>query len=288
MPFLDTGGVVAVDAPVAEALVRAALDLIAESNIKRLEFRHFSRDSEFLQDSNLKTVLTGDPRYSDYHACTMRHKVRMMLELPGSSDELLASFKSKLRSQIKKPIRDGVSVKTGGLELLNDFYHVFSINMRDLGSPVHSKKFIRSVIASLAGSAHIVVAYHDGNPLAGSIMVGYEDTLYNPWASSLKAYKRLNANMLLYWTMLEYGCNNGFRFFDFGRSTPNEGTYRFKAQWGAAAHPLEWMIIQKGPETTERPDNEKPSFSLAIQCWQKLPVAMTRWLGPKIRKHISL
>lgn len=288
MPFLDTGGVVAVDKPAADALMRAAMELTKESNAKRIEFRQFTQASTDDIQSGLDSLVHNGDQYAQFHSQTMRHKVRMVLELHDSADALMKSFKSKLRSQVKKPIRDGVTVKIGDIELLQDFYQVFCINMRDLGSPVHSKKYLASVVASLSGSARILVAYHDGIPLAGSIVVGYEDTLYNPWASSLKAYKRLNANMLLYWTMLEYGCNNGYRYFDFGRSTPNEGTYRFKAQWGATAHPLEWIILQKGLKKAEPSENEKSSFSLAIQCWQRLPVGLTRWLGPKIRKHISL
>ena len=288
MPFLDTGGVVAVDESAADALIRAAMELTGESNAKRIEFRHFTQASTDGIQSSLERLVDDVGPSTQFHSQTMRPKVRMVLELPESADVLMKSFKSKLRSQIKKPSRDGVTVKIGDIELLQDFYHVFSINMRDLGSPVHSKKYLASVVASLSGSARILVAYHDGIPLAGSIIVGYEETLYNPWASSLKAYKRLNANMLLYWTMLEYGCNNGYRNFDFGRSTPDEGTYRFKAQWGAVAHPLEWIILQKGLKKAEPPDDDKSSFSMAIQCWQRLPVGLTRWLGPKIRKHISL
>jgi len=288
MPFLDTGGVVAADTATAEALVQAALELTAESNSRRLEFRNFSTPSADGMCSTLKQLLDVNGRFASYHSYTIRHKVRMMLKLQDTADELLKSFKAKLRSQIKKPIRDGVTVEIGGQELIEDFYHVFSVNMRDLGSPVHSKVFITSFLASLEGMAHVLVAYHQGIPLAGSIIVGYGETIYNPWASSLRMYKRLNANMLLYWTMLEFGCNHGFRYFDFGRSTPNEGTYRFKSQWGAQPHPLEWTVIQRGEQPSEQPHDEKQSFSFAIQCWQKLPVGLTRWLGPKIRKHISL
>ena len=74
------------------------------------------------------------------------HKVRMVMELPESSDELMNSFKSKLRSQIRKPIKEGVETRIGQTELLDDFYHVFAINMKDLGSPVHSKRLFHNIL----------------------------------------------------------------------------------------------------------------------------------------------
>ena len=39
--------------------------------------------------------------------------------------------------------------------------------------------------------------------------------------------------MLIYWNILKYACENGYRIFDFGRCTPEENTFRFKKQWGA-------------------------------------------------------
>ena len=72
----------------------------------------------------------------------------MLLALPDSSQALMRSFKSKLRSQIHKPIKEGLKVRTGGQELVDDFYRVFVENMRDIGSPVHSRRFVEEVVAS--------------------------------------------------------------------------------------------------------------------------------------------
>ncbi|MBN1227625.1 MAG: GNAT family N-acetyltransferase, partial [Deltaproteobacteria bacterium] len=219
---------------------------------------------------------------------TKSHKVRMLLHLPDSSDTLMKSFKAKLRSQIKKPIKEGLLSKVGGLELLDDFYKVFSINMRDLGSPVHSKKLIQNVLKEFSEKSKIVMVYKDDQPIAGSIIIGFKDTLENPWASALRKYSRLSPNMLLYWTMLEYACDQGFQYFDFGRSSPDEGTYKFKEQWGADPTPLHWHYISLNNERASEETSEKSRFQNAIKYWQKLPVPLTKILGPMIRKHIGL
>jgi len=212
----------------------------------------------------------------------------MLLTLPKSSETLMKSFKSKLRSQVKKPIKEGLKSKVGGLELLDDFYKVFSINMRDLGSPLHSRKLIKHVLEEFSEKARIVLVYKDSEPLACSIIVGFNDTLENPWASALRQYNRLSPNMLLYWTMLEYACENRYKYFDFGRSTPDEGTYRFKEQWGAKPEPFHWHFISLNGQPINEDTSEKSKFDKAIQYWQKLPVPVTKILGPMIRKHIGL
>ncbi len=160
--------------------------------------------------------------------------------------------------------------------------------MRDLGSPLHSRKLIKHVLKEFSEKARIVLVYKGSEPLACSIIVGFNDTLENPWASALRQYSRLSPNMLIYWTMLEYACDNGFKYFDFGRSTPDEGTYRFKEQWGAKPEPLHWHFISLNGQPINEDTSEKSKFDIAIHYWQKLPVPVTKLLGPMIRKHIGL
>ena len=212
----------------------------------------------------------------------------MLLNLPESSEALMKSFKAKLRSQIRKPVKEGLKAKVGGLEFLNDFYHVFCINMRDLGSPVHSKKLMRNVLEEFADKAKILMVHKGSLPVACSLVVGFKDTLENPWASALREYSRLSPNMLLYWTMLEYACNNGYTYFDFGRSSPEEGTYKFKEQWGAQSTTLHWHYVSLNEKLNDEETSEKSKFNKLINCWKKLPVSITKIMGPSIRKHIGL
>jgi hypothetical protein len=85
---------------------------------------------------------------------------------------------------------------------------------------------------------------------------------------------------------LEHACREGFQFFDFGRSTPNSGTYRFKEQWGAEPYQLYWHYwIASGGEIPQlNPQN--PKYVLAIKMWQRLPLSVANWLGPHIVKYL--
>jgi FemAB-related protein (PEP-CTERM system-associated) len=278
MPFFDMGGILADNEETEKALLGETIKLGKALKVDKIELRNANARSCFekLDFSNLV-------------ACTLKtHKVRMLLKLPESSKVLMKSFKSKLRSQIKKPIKEGLESKIGGRELLDEFYKVFLINMRDLGSPVHSKKLIENVLKQFKEHTRIVVVHKDNKPYAASIISGFKDVLENPWSSSLQRYRQLSPNMLLYWAMLEYACDNGYQYFDFGRSTPEEGTFKFKQQWGAQPEPLHWNHISLNGRPVNEKASEKSRFNLAIQCWQKLPVPVTGILGPMIRKNIGL
>ena len=278
MPFFDMGGILADDKRTEKALLDEAAKLGKRLNTERIEFRHTDKHDCFSKSNILN---------SRTHA-VRNHKVRMLLELPESSEVLMRSFKSKLRSQIKKPIKMGLKQKVGGIELLDDFYKIFLINMRDLGSPVHSKKLFIEVMEKFKDQTKIVIVHKKNTPYAASVIFAFKDVLENPWSSSLRQYSRLSPNMLLYWTMIEYACDNGYNFFDFGRSTPNEGTYKFKKQWGAIPQPLHWQYLCFNNKAADSEVSEKSKFNVAIQCWKKLPVSVTAVIGPMIRKNIGL
>jgi FemAB-related protein (PEP-CTERM system-associated) len=212
----------------------------------------------------------------------------MLLELPRSKEELLKSFKAKLRSQISRPQKEGMTTIIGKAELIDSFYKVFSINMRDLGSPVHSKKLLKEICDILNYNVRIGIVNYENTPVAAGLIFCFRDTVEIPWASSLKQYNKLSPNMLLYWSLMEYACDNGFTYFDFGRSTPEEGTYKFKEQWGAKPWPLYWQNIVFNGHPVSQNDLKKSDFGRASHYWKKLPVPISNMIGPLIRKHISL
>ena len=296
IPFFDLGGILAEDEDVEEALLSEAIELGRNRNVDSIELRQTEPISSQCPRGPSADVysskLTADSLQLPtvpWTAQIRTHKARMLLKLPESSENLMSSFNSKLRSQIRKPIKEGLTARIGGIEFLDDFYEVFSVNMRDLGSPVHKRHLFSSVLEEFPESARIVVIYNQNRPVAGSMIVGFRDILENPWASALREYNRLSPNMFLYWTMLEYACDNGFTFFDFGRSTPGEGTYKFKEQWGATPYPLHWCYLSSNDHALPDEDEpEKSRFDRGIHYWKKLPVPVTRMLGPMIRKHIGL
>ena len=290
VPFFDMGGILADDAHVESALLNEALQLGRILNASTIQLRQTSSLISMAKSGvHGSTSSTSCIRPNlEYSTQIALRKARMLLDLPTSSDALMDSFKSKLRSQIRKPIKEGLTAAIGRLDLLDDFYEVFCINMRDLGSPVHSKAFIREVLENFPDHSHICIVHGQGRPLAGSLIIGFKDTLHNPWASSLRDYSKLSPNMLLYWTMLKFACDNGYRRFDFGRSSIDESTYRFKEQWGAGPQTLHWHHITCKGNLPCSEKSDKSRFDAAIRIWQKFPVPLTKIIGPPVRKYIGL
>ena len=266
MPFLNYGGVLA-DTPAAgRALLEAGVAAAQGARSSYLELRHTQRMFDELP------VLT--------------HKVSMWLPLERTADAQWTALDRKLRNQIRKAEKSSLTVTRGGAELLDPFYDVLAENMRDLGSPVQSKTFYSEILKALPGHSRLLVAWLGDQPLAGALVLWHRDRMEVPWASSLRRYNPLCANVLLYWEMLKLAIELNMATFDFGRSTPHEGTYHFKAQWGARPQPLFWEYwLADGARLPDRsPKNRK--FETVISVWQRLPVVVTRFLGPSIVRNI--
>jgi hypothetical protein len=91
--------------------------------------------------------------------------------------------------------------------------------------------------------------------------------------------------MWMYHHLLARAITKGSELFDFGRSTQDSNTYRFKAQWNATASPSVWQYyVRRGSIDEMRPDSV--TNQRLIQIWKRLPVWLTRWLGPPIVRGI--
>jgi len=210
----------------------------------------------------------------------------MILTLPDTHTELWMGFTSKLRAQIKRTKRESPRILFGGKEYLDDFYTVYTRNMRDLGSPAHSKKFVLNILDSFTNSSWIVVLYLNNLPVAAGLLINHGNTLSIPLASTIRNVNPLGINMLLYSEMLKFAVQSGFRYFSFGRSTRDSGTFLFKQQWGAEPKRLYWHYWLNGNAELPSLNPENPKYTLAIKVWKRLPLIITRYLGPSIVKYL--
>jgi len=266
LPFFNYGGVCGDSDEIRRELLDAGIAIAKDSGVDFLELRH---EDDWDQGLPRKTA-----------------KVSMRLALPDSSEDLWKALGAKLRNQIQRPRKEGMTAAVGREELLDAFYDVFAANMRDLGTPVYSKAFFRHILDAFPDRTWVVAVYSGSMPVAAGFLAGFGDRLEIPWASSLRAFNRLGPNMLLYWTALELAVARGYRTFDFGRSTPGEGTFKFKAQWGAVPVPLYWYYWLPGAAVMPDVSPKNPKYRAAIAVWQRLPIGVTRQLGPRIVKYI--
>lgn len=274
VPFLNGGGLVTSDLESADALLAKVEEIVRHGGYRYGELRQ-------------RASLGEDQRKA--LACR-QHKVAMRLPLGHDADALFQSFKGKLRSQIRRPQKAGATAQIiNGANVvkrdLDSFYRVFSENMRDLGTPVFPRLLFKETIDGFRERTWLVVVWVDNHPAAVGLMVGSGHSVEMIWASSLRCFNPISVNMLLYWEAMQSAVLNGYRFFDFGRCSPESPTYRFKAQWGAEPTPLHWYYAKGNGKIPDiSPDN--PKFRAAVRTWQYLPIAVANRLGPLVARSL--
>ena len=267
-PYLNTGGILADSAQCEEMLIERAVRLADSLDVRRMELRH----EESVQHAALNGLST--------------EKVHMRLRLPTCPDELWGSFKSKVRSQIRKPLNnESLTVQFGGMSELEAFYSVFCHNMRDLGTPPFARSLFEEILQEFPDAAEICTVRAGQTPVASGLLLHGPGTTLIPSASSLRAFNSTSCNMLMYWHAMTRSIERGQSWFDFGRSSSDSGTYRFKKQFGSEEFPASWQYYNRSGSTDDmRPGSGR--FDLMIRVWQKLPVWLTRLIGPAIVRGI--
>lgn len=266
LPFFNYGGALCNAEPVRKALLDEAVDVARKRGCSHLELRD----------------ITPIPGWSE-----RTDKITMKLDLPASPEALWQQLGSKLRAQIKKAQSHGLTFETGGVELLGDFYRVFAENMRDLGTPVYSQQFFRVLVESGPGEPRLVVGRDaSGAAVSVALLVQHGGEMEIPWASTLRRANPLSANMALYWHVLTHACEQRCVRFDFGRCTQDSATHRFKKQWGAKPAQLRWHYWMRDGGEPPRLNPDNPKFRLAVSVWKRLPVWLTRLIGPHLVKYL--
>lgn len=264
MPFVNYGGAIGDDRAV-QALVARAIELAKSGDIELLEMR--SRNT-------LPVELPVSHR-----------KITVVLDLtPGDPVQVWDSLRAKVRSQVRRPQKEGIVVRFGP-DQVGPFYRVFSRRMRDLGTPTQSRQFFEALLQMFPAEVWFGCAYDGAHPVAAGCGFRWNGEFEMTWAASLTEYNAVAPNMLLYWAFIERAAQQGLAAFNFGRCTPGSGTHRFKQQWGGRDIPLWWYSHAAGQRAaTPSPDDQ--AFSWGPPVWKRLPLPIANVLGPRVVRLI--
>jgi FemAB-related protein (PEP-CTERM system-associated) len=259
----------------------------------------FGNDGGFHFDNpEARDALVGEARrltqslHADYLAIRSRSETlggfrlddqyrTAVLDLSGGADASWKRLPSKTRNQVRHGQKQGFSLQAGP-DQLEDFYSVFHHHMRDLGSPAHNRKFYLAVLEHLGEYAEFVVVRDGRTLVAGALVFRFNGTATNYHTVALHAFNRRCPNYLLYWAMIEASCVRGCSSFDMGRSAADSSNLRFKLNWGPDVLPLHYNYFLGRAKDVPKLNPANPAFRIQIAMWQKLPVFVTRRLGPRL------
>jgi FemAB-related protein (PEP-CTERM system-associated) len=266
VPFAELGGVLADDEDAATSLFEFATNITRELNSSYLEIRS-------------RTALPGLKVKSLYY--------NFSREIFPELEANMLAIPRKSRAAVRQGIKCGLIAEYGN-HLFDQFYEILARNYQDLGTPVFPRCFFLNLLVNHGDSAQImVVKTKEGEPTATIFTFFYRDRVIPYYAGSLNEFRKLSPNDFKYWELMKYGCENGYRVFDFGRSKEGAGSFDFKRHWGFEPEPLAYQYYLNGIAELPNLSPTNPSYARKIEMWKKLPFFATKIIGPLVARYLA-
>ncbi len=266
LPFVNYGGPCADDPMIDQLLLDEARRIVEQQGIKYLEIRSMRK-------------LGGDLPTSD-------HKVSITLTLDQNPDTLWNAFKTGHRNNIRRAYKRGLTVRSGGIELLDIFYEILSASWRNLGTPLYQKGYFECLMRTFPQETKIFVLDHEGAPVSSALNGHFRGVVEGMWLGALPKAREVESSYVLYWEMTKDACERGYQLYHLGRSTVDSGGEAFKKKWNTFPTQLYWQYIVKSGQPIPQLNVGNPKFRLAMDAWKKLPLPITRVIGPWLAKGI--
>ena len=211
-----------------------------------------------------------------------------LVHLSTTPDEMLKTFSSSHRNHIRKSQNKGLSIRFGRMDLLDDAYKGLSMSMHELGSPYHSKAYLRKMAEYLGENLEFAILYDSKGKISGSGVFIYQaDTVSNLHANILKDKRSSYAGEFLYWSVIERGIAKKMKVFDLGRSLVGSGNEVFKLKWSPRKQQLAyWYWLAPGHDLPSI-NQQNPKFRIVVAIWKKLPAFIVNFFGPYIIRGLA-
>lgn len=264
-PFCVYGGALTSTEEARRELEDAALRQAERMNVDYLEVRN--------QDS-----VRSDWAVKDLYV-TFRKSIE------PDPDANLKAIPRKQRAMVRKGIDAGLESHID--PEMDRFYRAFSTSVRNLGTPVYSRKYFRVLRDVFGEQCEILTVTHKDKLIASVMSFYFRNEVLPYYGGSLPQARRCKGNDFMYWEVMRRSCGNGVEIFDYGRSKKGTGSYAFKKNWGFVPEPLYYQYVPIRMSEIPNVSPSNPRYERYIRLWKKLPLPLANLVGPVIAKDLG-
>jgi FemAB-related protein (PEP-CTERM system-associated) len=261
-PFAVYGGILASHNGAHEALRDQMKALAYQEGVQHAELRN--------SFAHQVSGFSGVDRY-----CTFTRDVK-----PQAQDELLGALPQKTRNMVRKALKQNFTTRKA--RDLDSFYGLLLETYRRHGTPAFPKHFFTTIAEKFGHEVDVREVLLDGKVIAASLNFLYGRQMHTYYAASSRDCWKLNVNDFMYFDHIMWAGQNDCDMFDFGRSKIGTGPFEFKKHWGATMRPLPYEVMLVKRRELPNFSQTNPKFDMAVRVWQKMPLAVTRLIGPRL------
>lgn len=264
--FCVGGGIATTTQAAHDALKRHAVDLRDKTGVDYVEYRApANSDEDWIKREGL---------YATFER-----------PIEEEEDECLKQIPRKQRAVVRKALKTDL---IWHLEQDSDaFYGVYSMTMRNHGTPVFSKKYIDNLLSAFGDDCDVLTVYSGDKPLSSVLNFYFKDRVMPYYTGAVPEARKLGAADLMYWAVMRSAVERGYKVFDFGRSKVGTGPFSFKKNWGFEPRPinLEFSLKDGVPLPDVNPNN--PKYKMMIETWRRLPLPVANIIGPIVSRQVG-
>lgn len=264
-PFCVYGGALG-EPDVRRALEQKAIEIGEQLGVDHIELRYkHEQDNDWITRSQHATF-----------GCT----------LADDDAAILAGIKKNQRALIRKGLQTEM---TWHLDKdTHEFYQIYSESLRNLGTPVFSKTLIDCLVQEFPADTEVLTIRVQGEAISSVFNFYYEGQVLPYYGGGKPSARELKTNDMMYYQLMCHAKRDkNCHFYDFGRSKLDSGAYSYKKHWGMQDELLhyQYKLIKAQALSNLSPNN--PKYALFIKMWQKLPLSVSRFLGPLLAKYLG-
>lgn len=202
------------------------------------------------------------------------------------AEQILTSVKRKQRAVIRHSLKNELQWDNKDDPSL--CYDIYAESVRNLGTPVFSKKLFTSLKETFGDKCEtLIIRDKDTRPISSVLSFYYKDEVLPYYGGGIFEARSLKSNDYMYYQLMCIAKEKGKTQFDFGRSKIDSGAYKYKKNWGMKEEKLNYRIaLVKSNEMPNLSPNN-PKYKLFINMWQKMPLSLSRVIGPHLSKYLG-
>lgn len=264
-PFCVYGGIIATSSAPFLALQEAAVALA-----KRL-------DVDYLEMRNRRRAHPEWPVKDLY--CTFRGPIR------PESEANMQAIPRKQRAMVRKGIQRELETVVGSD--VDTFYAMYSESLRNLGTPVFGKRFVKTLSEVFGQDVEILTIKHVGAPVCSVLSFRFRGEILPYYGGGTRAARAVAGNDFMYWQVMEHAREAGLTTFDFGRSKRGSGAFSFKRNWGFEPEQLHYEYFLNRSQVMPDLSPVNPRYERMIRIWQRLPLFAANTIGPLVARYLG-
>jgi len=200
-------------------------------------------------------------------------------------EKAMLAIPRKQRAMIRKGAKLGLQGEID--HEVDRFYDVYATSQRNLGTPVLAKRYFQSLKDVFAEDCEITTITGNGRPVSSVLSFYFRDTVLPYYGGGTLHARAVAANDFMYWEVMRRAHTRHSLWFDFGRSKVNTGSFAFKKNWGFEPVPLTYSYYLRHLRHLPDINPTNPKYQTFIWLWKRLPVPVSKVIGPVIARGIG-